>query len=133
MKKRFSKFDFKFNLYRYNKGGKSYSRGIRIEMEQALRGVPNVVFTEETPRCSRDCYRRELRRSQFCLCPRGWSPWTLRAYQAGNVTGERKGKGAKGFFFFISRCVSNRCCISDLVTSPPRPIRHFVHLGCELS
>lgn len=65
-----------------NKGGHSYSRGIRIDMEQRLRGVPDVVFTEETPACSRDCYRKEMRRSQFCLCPRGWSPWTLRAYQA---------------------------------------------------
>ena len=23
-----------------------------------------------------------MRASTFCLCPRGWSPWTLRAYQA---------------------------------------------------
>eukprot|EP00976_Prorocentrum_cordatum_P021723 443671-Prorocentrum_minimum.AAC.1 len=23
-----------------------------------------------------------MARSVFCLCPRGWSPWTLRAYQA---------------------------------------------------
>jgi hypothetical protein len=22
-----------------------------------------------------------MRKSTFCLCPRGWSPWTLRAYQ----------------------------------------------------
>lgn len=28
------------------------------------------------------CYRQEMTESKFCLNPLGWSPWTLRFYQA---------------------------------------------------
>ena len=66
-----------------NKAGiLAYSRGIRPKMEAAFKKHKDVIFTEEIPSCDRDCYRKELTRSTFCLCPRGWSPWTLRAYQA---------------------------------------------------
>jgi len=66
-----------------NKAGiLAYSRGIRPKMEAAFKKHKDVIFTEEIPSCDRDCYRKELRKSTFCLCPRGWSPWTLRAYQA---------------------------------------------------
>lgn len=66
-----------------NKAGiLAYSRGIRPKMEEAFKKHKDVIFTEELSSCDRDCYRKELRRSTFCLCPRGWSPWTLRAYQA---------------------------------------------------
>lgn len=65
----------------HNKGGKSYSKGIRIKMEDRVRGDPEVVFTEASGQCNKACYRDEMRKSTFCLCPRGWSPWTLRAYQ----------------------------------------------------
>lgn len=64
-----------------NKGGSSYSKGIRIKMEAALRPHKDVVFAEQGSECNRQCYRDSMRRSVFCLCPRGWSPWTLRAYQ----------------------------------------------------
>mmetsp|Transcript_26210 Transcript_26210/g.49800 ORF Transcript_26210/g.49800 Transcript_26210/m.49800 type:complete len:577 (-) Transcript_26210:333-2063(-) len=66
----------------HNKGGASYSRGIRIKMQAALEDKPDVVFKEQEPSCNKQCYRDTMRRSLFCLCPRGWSPWTLRAYQA---------------------------------------------------
>lgn len=66
----------------WNKGGSSYSRGIRIKMADALKGVTDVTFGEAEKSCDRACYRREMRRSVYCLCPRGWSPWTLRAYSA---------------------------------------------------
>jgi len=66
-----------------NKAGiLAYSRGIRPKMEAAFKKHKDVIFTEEISSCDRDCYRKELRKSTFCLCPRGWSPWTLRAYQA---------------------------------------------------
>eukprot|EP00899_Mesostigma_viride_P024867 jgi/Mesvir1/5565/Mv15587-RA.1 len=65
-----------------NKGGASYSRGIRIKMEAVFKGMKDVIFTEPVPTCNRACYQDEMHRSTFCLCPRGWSPWTLRAYQA---------------------------------------------------
>eukprot|EP00898_Chlorokybus_atmophyticus_P000450 jgi/Chlat1/1405/Chrsp12S02053 len=66
----------------HNKGGSTYSRGIRILMEQAYKNMTDVVFSEPSSKCNRDCYRDQMRRSTFCLCPRGWSPWTLRTYQA---------------------------------------------------
>jgi len=65
----------------HNKGGKSYSRGLRIVMEGHLRKEKDVVFSEPSPRCDKTCYYEDMRKSTFCLCPRGWSPWTLRAYQ----------------------------------------------------
>ncbi len=66
----------------HNRGGKSYSRGLRIVSEDLLKHEKDVVFGEQTSDCNRKCYKRMMRRSIFCLCPRGWSPWTLRAYQA---------------------------------------------------
>ena len=66
----------------HNRGGKSYSRGLRIVLERLLKDEKDIVFKEQTPDCNRQCYKRMMRRSTFCLCPRGWSPWTLRAYQA---------------------------------------------------
>ena len=66
----------------HNRGGKSYSRGLRIVLEKLFKDEKDIVFKEQTPDCNRQCYKRMMRRSQFCLCPRGWSPWTLRAYQA---------------------------------------------------
>mmetsp|Transcript_36753 Transcript_36753/g.87321 ORF Transcript_36753/g.87321 Transcript_36753/m.87321 type:complete len:263 (+) Transcript_36753:866-1654(+) len=65
----------------HNREGKSYSRGLRIVMEQNLRGQKDVIFTSQSARCDRNCYFEDMRKSLFCLCPRGWSPWTLRAYQ----------------------------------------------------
>ena len=55
----------------WNRGGSSYSRGIRIKMAEALKGVPDVTFGEAEKACDRACYRREMRRSVYCLCPRG--------------------------------------------------------------
>lgn len=66
----------------HNRGGKSYSRGLRIVLEKLLKKEKDIIFAEQTPDCNRKCYKRMMRRSTFCLCPRGWSPWTLRAYQA---------------------------------------------------
>jgi hypothetical protein len=65
-----------------NKLGKQYSKGIRIKMKEAFKDIKDVVFTEQHSSCDKVCYREEMRASTFCLCPRGWSPWTLRAYQA---------------------------------------------------
>ena len=65
-----------------NKLGKQYSKGIRIKMKEAFKDIKDVVFTEQQSSCDKTCYREEMRASTFCLCPRGWSPWTLRAYQA---------------------------------------------------
>ena len=65
-----------------NKLGKQYSKGIRIKMKEAFKDIKDVVFTEQHSSCDKTCYREEMRASTFCLCPRGWSPWTLRAYQA---------------------------------------------------
>ena len=47
----------------------------------SAQGVSDVVFSEFVRGCDHTCYTEEMRRSVFCLCPRGWSPWTLRAYQ----------------------------------------------------
>ena len=66
----------------WNKGGKSYSRGLRIRMHEQLKGQADVIFGEPVKECDKECYMRSMARSVFCLCPRGWSPWTLRAYQA---------------------------------------------------
>ncbi|KAK3271896.1 hypothetical protein CYMTET_19782 [Cymbomonas tetramitiformis] len=65
-----------------NREGPSYSRGIRIKMRDAFEGERDVIFSEVKPGCNHKCYAEQMRQSIFCLCPRGWSPWTLRAYQA---------------------------------------------------
>ena len=62
----------------WNKGGKSHSRGLRVRMHKRLRGPKDIVFDELFKDCDKDSYMRSM---IFCLCPRGWSPWTLRAYQ----------------------------------------------------
>eukprot|EP00854_Cymbomonas_tetramitiformis_P003377 gene3377-4250_t len=54
-----------------NREGPSYSRGIRIKMRDAFEGERG-----------REGGMGIVGVSIFCLCPRGWSPWTLRAYQA---------------------------------------------------
>eukprot|EP00873_Tetraselmis_striata_P033273 jgi/Tetstr1/453537/TSEL_040505.t1 len=64
-----------------NAGGKSYSKGLRILMEQNMKHDKDIVFTTPSPKCDKRCYYEDMRKSVFCLCPRGWSPWTLRAYQ----------------------------------------------------
>ena len=40
-----------------------------------------MVFKEPSGKCDKNCYFEDMHKSIFCLCPRGWSPWTLRAYQ----------------------------------------------------
>lgn len=64
-----------------NAGGKSYSKGLRIIMEENMKHDKDIVFTTPSPKCDKKCYYEDMRKSVFCLCPRGWSPWTLRAYQ----------------------------------------------------
>lgn len=69
-----------------HKAGPEYSKGVRVAMAEAFNasgeaGGGGVVFEEHSAGCDRDCYMRHLRRSTFCLCPRGWTPWTLRVYQ----------------------------------------------------
>lgn len=66
----------------HHKSGSSYSKGIRIELEKVLAGQEGIVYSEHSGECGRDCYRLGMRKSVFCLCTRGWSPWTLRAYQS---------------------------------------------------
>ena len=51
-----------------------------------MRNDREVIFSEASGTCGKSCYRDEMRKSTFCVCPRGWSPWTLRAYQAGPRT-----------------------------------------------
>ena len=66
-------------------GDKGYSRGLRAVLQAELAGQPDVIFTTSTKDCNRLCYREEMRAATFCLCPRGWSPWTLRAYQVNKL------------------------------------------------
>jgi hypothetical protein len=42
----------------------------------------DIIFKQQTSDCDRECYHREMSRANFCLCPLGWTPWTLRFYQA---------------------------------------------------
>jgi hypothetical protein len=42
----------------------------------------DVIYGTKEAGCDRPCYHREMSESTFCLNPLGWSPWTLRFYQA---------------------------------------------------
>lgn len=42
----------------------------------------DIIFKQASSDCDRECYHREMSRANFCLCPLGWTPWTLRFYQA---------------------------------------------------
>ena len=66
----------------HHPAGDAYSRGLRIVLEEALANRSDVVYEGHSPACGRDCYMTGMRRAVFCLCPRGWTPWTLRTYQA---------------------------------------------------
>ena len=43
-------------------------------------GPGKIVFTDQ--RSSPESYAREIRKSKFCICPKGSSPWTRRLYDA---------------------------------------------------
>jgi hypothetical protein len=53
---------------------RSGDMGLRRGLTWGRRGAVACV--------DRQCYRQEMTESKFCLNPLGWSPWTLRFYQA---------------------------------------------------
>ncbi|GAQ87674.1 Exostosin family protein [Klebsormidium nitens] len=62
--------------------GNAYSKGIRPRIRDLLQNETDIIFKQASSDCDRECYHREMSRANFCLCPLGWTPWTLRFYQA---------------------------------------------------
>ena len=65
-----------------HRDGWAYSRGLRPRLQKLLANETDVIYDTKHSTCDRKCYRREMSQSKFCLNPLGWTPWTLRFYQA---------------------------------------------------
>ena len=62
--------------------GFAYSKGLRPKLKKIFQNATDVIYDTKVKDCDRDCYVREMTESVFCLNPLGWTPWTLRFYQA---------------------------------------------------
>ena len=62
--------------------GFAYSKGLRPKLKKIFANASDVIYDTKKKDCDRDCYVREMTESVFCLNPLGWTPWTLRFYQA---------------------------------------------------
>ena len=65
-----------------HRDGWAYSRGLRPRLQKLLANETDVIYDTKHSTCDTKCYRREMSQSKFCLNPLGWTPWTLRFYQA---------------------------------------------------
>lgn len=85
---------FKGSIVSKNPDESDYSRGIRLvlfnrtrdlltESEIRLNIKSRVVYGATS--MSTQAYFRELRRSIFCICPRGSSSWTMRVFHSVNM------------------------------------------------
>ncbi|XRB16445.1 glycosyltransferase family 47 protein [Pseudoscourfieldia marina] len=61
--------------------GWAYSRGLRPRLKKLLN-ASDIIYDTKHSTCDRQCYHNEMAESVFCLNPLGWTPWTLRFYQA---------------------------------------------------
>mmetsp|Transcript_13242 Transcript_13242/g.31348 ORF Transcript_13242/g.31348 Transcript_13242/m.31348 type:complete len:288 (+) Transcript_13242:280-1143(+) len=66
----------------FHKAGWSYSKGLRPKLHSLFENETDIIYGNKEKGCDRPCYHREMSESTFCLNPLGWSPWTLRFYQA---------------------------------------------------
>ena len=62
--------------------GDIYSKGLRPKLEKLFEGKDDIIYDKRVKQCDRACYHDEMGNSKFCLNPLGWTPWTLRFYQA---------------------------------------------------
>jgi len=62
--------------------GTAYSRGLRPRLKKLFANVTDIIYNTKKKDCDRRCYHEEMANSVFCLNPLGWTPWTLRFYQA---------------------------------------------------
>lgn len=59
------------------KGG-YYARGVRASIWENFKGNPMFDISSEHPAT----YYEDMQRALFCLCPRGWAPWSPRIVEA---------------------------------------------------
>ncbi|KAL8204756.1 hypothetical protein R6Q57_010379 [Mikania cordata] len=71
-------FRGKMEVHPKNIRGRFYSRRVRTEILQKFR--KNSRFNLKRHRFTG--YQSEIARSVFCLCPRGWAPWSPRLVEA---------------------------------------------------
>ena len=62
--------------------GWAYSRGLRPRLKKIFANATDIIYDTKHSTCDRQCYHNEMADSVFCLNPLGWTPWTLRFYQA---------------------------------------------------
>lgn len=62
--------------------GWAYSKGLRPRLKKLFRNETDIIYDTKKKDCDRSCYIEEMAESKFCLNPLGWTPWTLRFYQA---------------------------------------------------
>eukprot|EP00238_Polyblepharides_amylifera_P011906 CAMPEP_0196592856 /NCGR_PEP_ID=MMETSP1081-20130531/74024_1 /TAXON_ID=36882 /ORGANISM="Pyramimonas amylifera, Strain CCMP720" /LENGTH=519 /DNA_ID=CAMNT_0041916667 /DNA_START=82 /DNA_END=1638 /DNA_ORIENTATION=- len=66
----------------FHREGTAYSRGLRPRLHAIFANQTDIIYNTKQKDCDRKCYRAEMTESVFCLNPLGWTPWTLRFYQA---------------------------------------------------
>ncbi|KAK3233372.1 Glycerol kinase [Cymbomonas tetramitiformis] len=66
----------------FHREGNAYSRGLRPRLHGLFVNQTDIIYNTKKKECDRQCYRQEMAESVFCLNPLGWTPWTLRFYQA---------------------------------------------------
>mmetsp|Transcript_45981 Transcript_45981/g.87742 ORF Transcript_45981/g.87742 Transcript_45981/m.87742 type:complete len:476 (-) Transcript_45981:490-1917(-) len=66
----------------FHREGNAYSRGLRPRLHALFQNQSDIIYGTKQKDCDRKCYRQEMTESVFCLNPLGWTPWTLRFYQA---------------------------------------------------
>jgi hypothetical protein len=66
----------------FHREGNSYSRGLRPKLAGIFVNRTDIIYDKKQKECDRKCYHEEMSQSVFCLNPLGWTPWTLRFYQA---------------------------------------------------
>ena len=66
----------------FHREGSSYSRGLRPKLHALFANETDIIYNTKQKDCDRKCYRAEMAESVYCLNPLGWTPWTLRFYQA---------------------------------------------------
>eukprot|EP00899_Mesostigma_viride_P009806 jgi/Mesvir1/18827/Mv11428-RA.1 len=62
--------------------GWAYSKGLRPRLKAVFANETDIIYGPKRKDCDRQCYHEEMSASVFCLNPLGWTPWTLRFYQA---------------------------------------------------
>ncbi|KMZ69151.1 pectin beta-glucuronyltransferase, family GT47 [Zostera marina] len=74
----FAFFRGKMEVHPKNISGRFYSKKVRTEILRRYETNPKFYIKRKRY----DGFRSEIARSVFCLCPRGWAPWSPRLVES---------------------------------------------------